>query len=358
MIKENIEKLGAYKPGKPIEELEREYGIKGAIKLASNENPLGPSPKAVEAIETTLSKMNRYPDANGFYLKEKLSHKLGVKSDNIFLGNGSDEIIQLITQAFLLPGEEAIMSDPAFAFYQMVVAVAGGKEVKVPLKDFSYDLSSMAACITAQTKLIFINTPLNPTGTIIKKGDFERFLEQIPSDVILVLDEAYGEYVTDESFPHSLEYLDQGGRIFILRTFSKIYGLAGLRIGYGIAQSQLINCLNKIKGPFNTNALAQTAALAALEDKDHLRKSLENNTEGLTYLYGELSKMSIEYLPTHANFFLVKIGENASDIYEALLKEGIIVRAMTEYGLPHYVRVSVGLPSENERFIKAFKKVI
>ena len=350
--------MGAYQPGKPIEELEREYGVKGAIKLASNENPLGPSPKAVEAIRTALSKMNRYPDANGFYLKEKLSHKLGVKSDNIFLGNGSDEIIQLIAQAFLLPGEEAIMGDPAFSFYQMVVTAAGGKEVKVPLKDLSYDLSSMAAYINEKTKLIFINTPLNPTGTIIKKEDFEKFLEQIPSDVILVLDEAYAEYVADESFPNSLEYLDKRGGIFILRTFSKIYGLAGLRIGYGIAQSQLISCLNKIKGPFNTNALAQAAALAALDDEDHLKRSLANNQEGLTYLYGELSKMGIEHLPTQANFFLVKIGENARAIYEALLQEGVIVRAMTGYGLQHYLRVSVGLPSENERFIKTLRKVM
>jgi histidinol-phosphate aminotransferase len=358
LIKESIEKMDAYQPGKPIEELEREYGVKGAIKLASNENPLGPSTKAVEAIKAALSKINRYPDANGFYLKEKLSHKLGVRSDNIFLGNGSDEIIQLITQAFLLPGEEAIMGDPAFSFYQMVVTAAGGKEVKVLLKDFSYDLSSMTGRITAQTKLIFINTPLNPTGAIIKREDFERFLEQIPSDVILVLDEAYVEYATDKSFPNSLEYLDKRGGIFILRTFSKIYGLAGLRIGYGIAQSQLISCLNKIKGPFNTNALAQAAALAALDDEDHLKRSLANNQEGLTYLYGELSKMGIEYLPTQANFFLVKIGENARAIYEALLQEGVIVRAMTGYGLQHYLRVSVGLPSENERFIKALKKVV
>ena len=350
--------MGAYQPGKPVEELEREYGVKGAIKLASNENPLGPSLKAVEAIRTALPKMNRYPDANGFYLKEKLSHKLGVKSDNIFLGNGSDEIIQLIAQAFLRTGEEAIMGDPAFSFYQMVVTAAGGKEVKVPLKDFSYDLFSMAAYINSQTKLIFINIPLNPTGTIIKKEDFDKFLEQIPSDIILVLDEAYAEYVTDESFPNSLEYLDKRKGIFILRTFSKIYGLAGLRIGYGIAQSQLINCLNKIKGPFNTNALAQAAALAALDDEDHLKRSLANNQEGLTYLYGELSKMGIEYLPTQANFFLIKIGENARAIYEALLQEGVIVRAMTGYGLKHYLRVSVGLPSENERFIKSLRKVM
>jgi len=358
LIKKSIEQLDTYKPGKPIEELEREYGIKGAIKLASNENPLGPSPKAVEAVSAALTNINRYPDTNGFYLKEGLSRKLGVKSDTIFLGNGSDEIIQLVTQAFLMPGEEAIMGDPTFSFYQLVVTAAGGKEVMVPLKGFSYDLSSMADCINPQTKLIFINNPLNPTGTIIKREDFERFLELVPPDVILVIDEAYGEYASCESFPDTLKYLEKGKCIFILRTFSKIYGLAGLRIGYGIAQSQLIDCLNKIKGPFNTNSLAQAAALAALDDEEHLKRSLANNREGLAYLYSELSKLGVEYLPTEANFFLIKIGKNAHSVYEGLLQEGIIVRTMAGYGLHQYVRVSVGLPSENEKFIKALGKVI
>jgi len=358
LIKENIDKIGTYKPVKPIEELKREYGIKEAVKLASNENPLGPSPMAVEAIMASIKGINRYPDSHGFYLKEKLSQKLGVKSDSIFLGNGSDEIIQLIAQAVLLPGEEAIMGDPTFSVYQMVVVAAEGKEVRVPLKKFSYDLSSMADRITPQTKLIFINTPLNPTGTIVKKKDFEEFLEQVPSDVILVLDEAYGEYTTDKSFPDFLNYLGSSKKIFILRTFSKIYGLAGLRIGYGIAQPYLVSCLNKIKGPFNTNSLAQAAALAALDDEEHLKKSLANNRNGLTYLYSELDKLGIEYIPTQANFFLIKIGENALGVYEALLKEGVIVRTMAGYGLQNYLRISVGLPAENEKFIKALKGVV
>ncbi len=358
LSKESIERVSAYQPGKPIEELEREYGIEEAIKLASNENPLGPSPKAVGAVLASLNSINRYPDAHGFYLKKKLSRKLGVGSDTVFLGNGSDEVIQLITQAFLLPGEEAIMGDPTFSFYQMVVVAAGGKEVMVPLKDFSYDLPSMADHITPQTKLIFINNPLNPTGAFVKKRDFEGFLKHIPSDVILVLDEAYGEYATDKSFPDSLKYLGSGKRIFILRTFSKIYGLAGLRIGYGIARSELVSCLNKIKEPFNTNSLAQAAALAALDDEEHLKKSLANNREGLAYLYSELGKLDIEYLPTQANFFLIKIGENAQSIYEELLKKGVIIRTMTGYGLQDYLRVSVGLPAENEKFIKALREVM
>ena len=358
LVKENIEKIGAYQPGKPIDKLEREYGIKEAVKLASNENPLGPSPKAVEAITASINGINRYPDSHGFYLKEKLSKKLGVTSDSIFLGNGSDEIIQLIAQAFLLPGDEVIMGDPTFSFYQMVVVAAEGREVRVPLKNFSYDLSSMADRIAPQTKLIFLNMPLNPTGTIVKERDFENFLERVSSDAILVLDEAYGEYATDKSFPNFLNYLGSGKNIFILRTFSKIYGLAGLRIGYGIAQPYLVGCLNKMKAPFNTNSLAQTAALAALDDEDHLKKSLANNRNGLTYLYGELDKLGIPYLPTQANFFLMKIGENALGVYEALLKEGVIVRTMTGYGLPYHLRISVGLPAENETFIKALKKVM
>ena len=358
LLKESIEKIGTYQPGKPIEELEREYGIKEAVKLASNENPLGPSPKAINAIKSSLLQVNRYPDAQGFYLKEKLSRKLGVEPDNLFLGNGSDEIIQLLAQAFLLPGEEVIIGDPTFSFYQMAVVAAGGKDIMVPLKDFSYDLSTIMDRITAETKLIFINTPLNPTGTIIAKADFEALLNRVPSDVILVIDEAYGEYATDTSYPNFLDYIGKGKRIIVLRTFSKIYGLAGLRIGYGIADADLVACLNKIRGPFNTNLLAQVAALAALDDEEHLKKSLATNRDGLTYLMSELHTMGIAYLPTQANFFLMKIGENAQRVYEGLLKEGVIVRVMTGRGLQHYLRVSVGLPAENKKFIRALTKVL
>ncbi len=358
LVRESIERIGSYQPGKPLEELEREYGIKGAVKLASNENPLGPSPKAVEAIAAAINGIHRYPDTNGFYLKEKLSRKLGVGSDNLILGNGSDEIIQLIAHAFLLPGEEAIMGDPTFSFYQMVVTAAEGKEVMVPLKNFSYDLSAMVDRITSRTKLIFVNNPLNPTGAIVTKEDMESFLKLIPSDVILVLDEAYLEYVTDPCFPNSLDCLESGKKIVVLRTFSKAYGLAGLRIGYGIADTQLIGCLNKIKGPFNTSSLAQTAALNALDDEDHLNNTLANNQEGLSYLYGELNALGIECLPTQANFFLIKIGENALSVYEALMHEGVIVRTMAGYGLHHYLRVSVGLASENEKFVKALTKIL
>jgi histidinol-phosphate aminotransferase len=358
LLKESIERIGIYQPGKPLEELQREYGITEAIKLASNENPLGPSPKAMEAVTASLEKINRYPDTHGYYLKEKLSQKLGIKSENLCLGNGSDEIIQLIAQAFLMPGEEVIMGDPTFAFYQMVVTAADGKEVMVPLKDFSYDLPAMAKSITKKTKLIFINTPLNPTGTIISRKAFETFLTRIPPDVLLVIDEAYSEYVSDTSYPNFLDYIKGKQKLIILRTFSKIYGLAGLRIGYGIADAYLISCLNKIRGPFNTNMLAQVAALAALDDEEHFKQTLATNQEGLTFFYRELDKMGITYIPTQANFFLVRVGKEANSIYEAMLKEGVIVRVMEAYGLGEYLRISVGLPGENERCIQSLKKVL
>ena len=358
LLKECIERIGAYQPGKPIEELEREYGIKEAIKLASNENPLGPSPKAVEAITASLLQINRYPDSHGYYLKEKLSRKLGIEPDNLCFGNGSDEIIQFIAHTFLMPGEEVIMGDPAFAFYQMVVTAADGREVMVPLKDFYYDLSAMADRITEKTKLIFINTPLNPTGTIITREAFEGFLKRVPPSVLLVIDEAYGEYVRDTSYPNFLNYLKGEHKLIILRTFSKVYGLAGLRIGYGIADEYLIGCLNKIRGPFNTNLLAQVAALAALDDEEHLTKTLTANQEGLNYFYRELDEMGIAYIPTQANFFLVKVGKEAGSVYESLLREGVIVRGMSGYGLPDYLRISVGLPGENEKCIQSLKKVL
>jgi histidinol-phosphate aminotransferase len=358
LVKECIARIAAYKPGKPIEELERELGITGAIKLASNENPLGPSPKAMDAIRDALPGVHRYPDTHAYYLKEKLARKLGCPPDHLIMGNGSDEIIHMIAQTFLLPGEEVIMGDPTFSFYRIVVVAAGAAEVLVPLKHFSYDLPAMAAAVSERTKLIFINTPINPTGTIVHKDDFETFLGKIPEDVILVMDEAYVEYVTDRAYPDTLHYVGPGKKMVVLRTFSKIYGLAGLRIGYGIADPYLISCLNKIRGPFNTNLLAQRAATAALDDEEHVQRSRAVNQEGLRYLHGELEKLGIAYLPTQANFFLVRIGEAAGRCYEALLREGVIVRHMPGGILEQYLRITVGLPSENERLIRALKKVM
>lgn len=358
LVSENVQNLASYTPGKPIEELEREKGIKESVKLASNENPLGPSPKALKAISGIIMKINRYPDGRSFYLKERLARKLNVKEENIILGNGSNEIIELIIRTFMEPGKEAISAEPTFLLYRKMVQAVGGKNIIVPLKKFVYDLGTMAEKISSRTRIIFINNPNNPTGMIIRKTDFENFLSRVPESVLVIVDEAYFEYVTDEKYPNPLEYQDTGKMIVALRTFSKIYGLAGLRIGYGITRQDIIKYMDKVRQPFNINSLAQAGALAALDDEDHINKSLEINQGGLKYLYQELDGLGVEYLPTQSNFFLINLHRDCREVYEALLAEGVIVRSMDAYGLNEYIRLSVGLPRENERFIEAFKKVI
>ena len=357
LVSEEIEALVPYPPGKPIEEVERELGIKGSIKLASNENPLGPSPKAVDAVTNALKNLNRYPDGGCYYLKEKLASRLDVKPDNIIIGNGSNEIIELVVRTFLRPGEEAVMGNPSFAVYPLAVPAAGGKAVLVPLdKNLAHDLNAMADAITDRTKIVFIANPNNPTGTMVAKKELDRFYRRLPEDIILVLDEAYYEFVTSRDFPNSFEYLKEGRNVVILRTFSKIYGLAGLRIGYGIAPEKLVFYMNKVRQPFNVNSLAQIAAMAALNDNEHIKKSQTNNREGLDYLFKELKAIGLECVPTQANFFLIKVGRG-KEIYEALLRQGVIVRPMASYGLGEYIRVTVGLPEENKRFVEAIKQV-
>ncbi|MBI5894315.1 MAG: histidinol-phosphate transaminase [Deltaproteobacteria bacterium] len=355
LVSDEIEALIPYPPGKPIEEVERELGIKGSIKLASNENPLGPSPKAVDAVSKAIKNLHRYPDGGWHYLKEKLAKHLDVKSENLIIGNGSNEIIELVVRTFLRQGEEAVMGNPSFAFYPLVVPAAGGKNALVPLKNLTHDLDAMFDAITENTKIVFIANPNNPTGTMNTKAELDRFYKKLPEDVILVLDEAYYEFVTSKDFPNSLDYLKGNKNVVILRTFSKIYGLAGLRVGYGIASERLVFYMNKVRQPFNVNSLAQIGAMAALDDDEHLKKSQKNNQDGLKYLFNELSAMGLECVPTQANFFLVKV-ENGKAVYEGLLKQGVIVRPMASYGLNAYIRVTVGLPDENKRFVEAMKK--
>ena len=355
-VSDEIEALVPYPPGKPIEEVERELGIKGSIKLASNENPLGPSPKAVDAVSKALKNLHRYPDGGCYYLKEKLAKRLAVKPENLIIGNGSNEIIELVVKTFLRPGEEAVMGNPSFAVYPLVVPVAGGKPVLVPLKNLTHDLDAMADAITEKTKIVFIANPNNPTGTMNTKAQLDKFIGRLPDDIILVLDEAYYEFVTSKDFPNSFEYLKEGKNVVILRTFSKIYGLAGLRIGYGIAPEKLVFYMNKVRQPFNVNSLAQIAAMAAMDDEEHLKKSQKNNKEGLEYLFNELKAMGIEYVTTQANFFLIKVGKG-KEIYDALLRQGVIVRPMASYGLGEYIRVTVGTAEENKRFVEAIRKV-
>lgn len=358
LVSEEIENLIPYPPGKPIEELEREYGIQGSVKLASNENALGPSPKAVHAIKDALDGLHRYPDGSGYYLKESLAKFYDLDPENLIIGNGSNEIIELIFRTFLLPGDEVVVARPTFVVYELVAQASRGKSVVVPLKDMTYDLESMLEKITPRTRFVFVANPNNPTGTIVKRNAFERFLSSVPDDVIVVLDEAYCEYVTDSEFPSGIEYWNAGKLVVVLRTFSKVYGLAGLRIGYGIASTELINNMNKVRQPFNVNSLAQIGARVALNDRKHVEMSRENNKKGIDYLFGELRDLGYFCLPTQANFFLIRVGNNAAEIYERLLRKGVIIRPMKGYNLDEYIRVTVGLPEENRRFLASFQEII
>ncbi len=358
LVEKNIEELVPYQPGKPIEELERELGISGTVKLASNENPVGPSRKAIEGIIKELHKLNRYPDGGCYYLKKKLAAKLGFKEENIIFGNGSNEIIELIVRTFMKKDDQVIMADPSFVVYKLIVKAANGISVPVPLKNFCIDLDGILGAVTDKTRIIFLANPNNPTGTIFRKKEFERFLSSVPEDIITVIDEAYAEYVTDSEFPDSLRYQNGKRNLITLRTFSKIYGLAGLRIGYGIAKPEIIEYMNRVRQPFNVNSLAQIGAFYALDDDEHVLLSQEVNRKGLEYLYSELDKMGIEYIRTQANFFLINVKADGHLVYKMLQKEGVIVRPMGGFGLKEFIRVTVGLAAENEKFIKALKKVL
>ncbi len=358
LIRPGIQDLVPYPPGKPIEELERELGIQGSIKLASNENPLGPSPMAVAAIRERLGLLHRYPDGSGYYLKSKLSERFSLPLERILLGNGSNELLELIVRTFLEPGDEAVQPFPTFLVYEKIVKGAGGTMVYVPLTDFGLDLNAMRKAITPRTKILFVNNPNNPTGTILKTPAVQDFLQTIPENVIVVMDEAYREFVTDPIFADGIQFLDAHPGIIVLRTFSKLYGLAGLRIGYGFASEKLADYINRVRQPFNANALAQAGATAALDDRDFVDQTLKTVREGLHYLQLELARMKLSFLPTQTNFFLIKVPSSGREVYERLLHEGVIVRAMDSYNLPEYIRINVGLPEENERFIRTLQKVL
>lgn len=340
-----------------MEELEREYGIKNSIKLASNENPIGPSPMAVKAIQSATGKLNRYPDGSGYYLVKKISENLGISMGNIVLGNGSDEIIGMLARIFLRPGDEAILPKPSFLMYDIMIRSAGATSVYVPLKSLAIDIKGIQEKITPKTRLIFITNPNNPTGTIVFKKDFEEFMKNIPGHVTVVVDEAYIEFVRDQRCAVSTDYLDRDVPMIILRTFSKAYGLAGLRIGYGIMPEEISGMINRIRQPFNTNSLAQVGAAASLDDKDFLKKTINLIHEGLDFLYDSMDKMGIKYFSTQANFFLIDIKKDADEVFENMLRQGVIIRSMKSYGYQEYIRINVGLHDENVRFIKALENI-
>ncbi|HEV8722502.1 MAG TPA: histidinol-phosphate transaminase [Candidatus Binatia bacterium] len=356
-VPEYIRTLIPYEPGKPIEEVEREYGIANSIKLASNENPLGPSPKALAAIREKLDQLHLYPDGDCFYLKRGMAQKIGVEAENLIFGNGSNEIIELAVRTFMRPGDEAVMAEQAFVVYPLIVQAVGGKKKAVPLRNFTHDLAAIADAITAKTRVVFLANPNNPTGTIYQRDEWERLLGKMSSNLLLIVDEAYFEYVQDPAYPDSLRYHAEDRAILTLRTFSKLYGLAGLRIGYGVGPKKLIDMMQRVRQPFNVNAAAQWAALAALEDVDHVRRSVEVNRLGMEYLQAEFTRLGLEFVPSDANFILVRVGKG-QEVFKQLLSKGVIVRPMAGYQFPEHVRVTIGTMDENRKFIDALQKVI
>ncbi|HEY5658025.1 MAG TPA: histidinol-phosphate transaminase [Myxococcota bacterium] len=355
IVKPHIAALEPYQPGKPPEELERELGIAGAIKLASNESPIGPSTKAVEAVRAAVSGVHRYPDGASFALRAKLSERLGVDGHQLVFGAGADEILELLAKAFVGPGDEAVFAWPSFAMYPIVVRGMGGVPVPVPLDAaFGHDLEGMRRALTGKTRLVFVCNPNNPTGTSVGAEAFDAFVSSLPDTVVLAVDEAYVDYARRADFPDALAWIGRRPGTVVLRTFSKIYGLAGLRIGYAVADAELAGYLERARHPFNVNRLAEVAALAALDDPAHVERSKRVNDEGVAYLSRELTALGLEVWPTDANFLLARTG---ADLHERLLREGVIVRPLAGFGMPDHVRISVGLPEENERLVKTLRRL-
>ena len=354
----HIESLVPYPPGKPLEELEREYGITGSIKLASNENPWGPSPKAVEAIAAALSGLHRYPDGSCYYLNHALAENLGVHSDEIVLGNGSNEIIGFLVTAFMRPGEEVITSHPSFLMYQKFVQVQGGVNRVVELKEMCHDLDGIVARINDKTRLIFLDNPNNPTGTYIGTEEFAAFLAKVPEGVLVVLDEAYVDFVEPGERIDTFSYIHGDKPVVALRTFSKAYGLAGLRLGYGVMKREIAGYLHRVRQPFNVNSLAQSGGIAALSDAEYYSKTLSKTREQREWLMQAVAGLGCRPLPSHTNFFLIDVGGSGKKLYEQMLYKGVIIRPMEAYGYPDYIRITVGIPAENQRFIRALAETL
>src|SRR5574341_492116 len=352
---EHILGIAPYEPGKPIEELERELNIANAIKLASNENPLPPSDRVQKAILAALATLNRYPDGSGYYLRQAVAKKHGVSQDQVVLGNGSNELIELLVRAFLRPGDEAVVPHPSFVVYPMIVQAAGGIRVMVMLKDYRLDLEAMARAITPLTKIVFVANPNNPTATIVTANEVEQFMARVPERTIVVFDEAYIEFAMGPDFPETLQHVKQGRKVAVLRTFSKASSLAGLRVGYCLADADAIALMNRIRQPFNVNALAQAAALAALDDESHILECVRMIEAGRHFLYEEFDNLGIKYVPSRANFILVDVGRSAAEIYQKLLHHGVIVRPMTRFGMETALRITVGTPEENRKLVKALR---
>ncbi len=351
-----VRTIAPYQPGKPISELAREMGLDEAsiVKLASNENPLGVSPKAMAAMQAELADIARYPDGNGFVLKDAIHKKFGVSHAQIVLGNGSNDVLELAARAYLTPGASAVFAQHAFAVYPLVTQAVGARGITVPAKDYGHDLDAMLQAIAADTRMVFIANPNNPTGTLLKKAELRAFLKAVPANVLVVLDEAYDEYLSDELKSEAIAWLADFPNLILTRTLSKAYGLAGLRVGFALAHPEVADIINRVRQPFNVNSMALAAAAAALEDDDFVRRSRDLNDAGMAQITAGVKALGLDYIPSFGNFVSVRVGDAAA-VYQKLLKQGVIVRPVAGYGMPEYLRVSIGLESENARFLEALK---
>ncbi|MCQ4085787.1 histidinol-phosphate transaminase [Saccharibacillus sp. JS10] len=355
--KAHIVDLPVYQPGKPIEEVQKEYGLSEVVKLASNENPYGFSPRVKAAIEEELTKFNLYPDGGAVELTAAVAEHLSVNPDQILFGCGSDEVIALITRAFLSEGDENIMADATFSVYKSNADIEKATSIEIPLQEGKHDLDAMLAAVTDRTKIIWVCNPNNPTGTIVSENELRSFLDQVPSSVMVVLDEAYFEYVTDAEYPDGTKLLSDYANVVVLRTFSKIYGLAALRIGYGVGQASVIRSINQVREPFNTTRIAQAAAKAALADQDFVKSCRDKNAEGLTFLKSELERLGLSYFPANGNFIMIDTKQSAVALFQRMLQKGVIARAGFKI-YPNHLRVTVGSPRENEIFIRTFEEAL
>ncbi|MBD9414757.1 histidinol-phosphate transaminase [Pseudomonas sp. PDM16] len=355
-----VQKLSPYVPGKPVDELARELNLDpaGIVKLASNENPLGPSPKSLEAIRAELAELTRYPDGNGFELKSRLAARCGVTVAQVTLGNGSNDILDLVARAWLAPGLNAVFSQYAFAVYPIATQAVGAQGKAVPAKDYGHDLEAMLAAIDANTRVVFIANPNNPTGTWFGPAALESFLARVPENVLVVLDEAYIEYAEGDELPDGLDYLSRYPNLLVSRTFSKAYGLASLRVGYALSSPQVADTLNRVRAPFNVNSLALAAACAALDDADYLAASRRTNDAGMAQLEDGFRRLGLSWIASKGNFIAVDFGHDAAPINQALLRAGVIVRPVAGYGMPTFLRVSIGTEAENSRFLEALEQVL
>jgi histidinol-phosphate aminotransferase len=354
-----LARLKPYSPGKPIWEVQREHGLESVVKLASNENPLGPSPLALEAIARHAAELHRYPDADFGELRRALAGKLGVTPQHVIAGNGADELIKLIAEAYLEQGDEVIVPSPSFTEYEFAGILMGAKIVEVPLQaDFSYDADAILRAVTPRTKLVYVCTPNNPTGTYMPAGELRRLIDGLPSGVLPVIDAAYGHFAAAGDYSDGLGLIREGRTVLMLQTFSKIYGLAGIRIGYAVSQPDIIETLLRVKEPFNVNMLAQAAAIAALNDDEHVARTRRMNAEGRAHLAKRFGELGLACTPSQSNFVLVRLGPKAKELYEGLLRSGVIVRYAGIWGLPEHVRISIGTPEENERLLEALQALL